>query len=87
MEGIKTYLEVINPYYLRHLTGKSAQFIHLFQECPHLSEEAFKRKICGEECSESYYRTLKSRTKKILQILAVFSSIKGASEAKKKYDN
>ena len=87
MEGIKAYLNVIDKRLLNKIEGKPKEFISLFQQQSYHSEDAFSRAFCGKKYNTSYYRTVKSRTKKALQILAIFSTIKGASEAKKNHDN
>ena len=86
MEALKSYLSVINPPLLRHLTGMPGEFIRLFREQTYLSEDIFKQQICGTKHSDSYYRELKSRTIKILQALAIISTPRGGSQVKKKYD-
>lgn len=87
METIKSYLAIIDPQLINQLSGKPAEFVRLLQQNKPETEEIFIQEICGKNKDKSYYQVLKSRTKKILQILAIFSTLKGASEAKKKLDN
>jgi len=86
MDGLKSYLSIINPSVLNGITGKSGEFIRLFQENEYLSEKAFAQKICGTNHNSKYYTNLKSKTKKILQALAIISTNTKDSSVKKKYD-
>lgn len=87
MEALKLYISLIEPRLLRHVKGKPGQFIALLREEIFFDETVFKQRICGTDFSPSYYRTLKSRTLKILQALVIISSSQGNSEVKKNYDN
>ena len=87
MEGLKSYLSIIDPGVLNGITGRPGEFIRLFQEYEYLSENAFAQKICGTKHSPKYYINLKSKTKKILQALAIISTNTKDSSVKKKYDS
>ncbi|MEM9824338.1 MAG: hypothetical protein AAF985_24850, partial [Bacteroidota bacterium] len=86
MDELNAYFSIIEPRLLNHVKGKPAQFIGLYLKQKYISEEAFKERICGKKQAKSYYSTLKTRTIKILQALAIISTPKGASIVKKKYD-
>jgi len=86
MDTLLMYISLIEPRLLRHVTGKPGQFITTLREETYLNEEAFQTRICGPKNSPSYYRTLKSRTLKIVQALAIISAQKGGSMVKKNFD-
>ena len=86
MESLKAYLNIVSPQLLTQIHGKPGQFLATFRQKNYLSEEAFIHEICGTKHNTNYYRELKSRTKKILQALAVVSTGKEDSLVKKKYD-
>ena len=71
MDTVLTYIALIEPRLLRHVTGKPGHFIAVLRSDTYLNEDAFCARICGEKNSPSYYRTLKSRTLKILQALGL----------------
>ncbi|MEL6637105.1 MAG: hypothetical protein AAFW73_23850 [Bacteroidota bacterium] len=86
MEGLLSYISIIDPRLLRHITGKPGDFIALLQEQNYISEEAFMRRVCGGEIDRKYYGGLKSRTISILQALAIISSPDSQNPVKKKYE-
>ena len=86
MKSLQAYISSIEPQLLRYITGKKAMLIRAVQEHNFVSEEALIEHICGKKRNRSYYYNLKSKTKKILQALAIVSNSKGESEVKKKLD-
>ncbi|MEM9821462.1 MAG: hypothetical protein AAF985_10335, partial [Bacteroidota bacterium] len=84
MDGLKSYLSIISPHLLNQVGGKSGQMIRLLREQHFLSEEVFKQRICQGKYEEAYYRSLKSKTIRILQALAIVSPPKDGSEVQKK---
>ncbi len=86
MEIIKSYLSIIDARLLKHITGRPGQFIELFCSREWLSEEAFIQQLNGKKYSRSNYWELKSRTVKILQLMALVSTPRGNSVVKNKYD-
>ncbi|MEM9918936.1 MAG: hypothetical protein AAF990_12620 [Bacteroidota bacterium] len=86
IEGLKSYFSTIDPRLFNHVSGKPRQFIDTFRSQLFLTEEAFKKRLCGDKFDEGYYRDLKSRTLRILQALVIISPSKGASIVKKKFE-
>ena len=85
MESIKSYLSVIDPRLLRHINGKTGEFLRIFQAKPYLDEAAFMAAMCTGKHSKKYYQNLKSKAIHMLQALAFISPPKGRSEVKKKF--
>ena len=86
MDSLKSYFSIIDPRLLSHVKGKTGEFIRIFQEQEYISEAAFRQRICGEKHNRNYYQELKTRTLRILQALAITSTLEGNSLVKKKYD-
>ncbi|MEM1319450.1 MAG: hypothetical protein AAGG75_04295 [Bacteroidota bacterium] len=87
MDAIKSYLSIIQPPLLQHITGKPGEFIRQFQQEKYLTEEAFIQTICKGKHDATYYRELKSRTLKLLQAMAIVSAPKGGNIVAKKIKN
>ena len=86
MDTLKAYFSSIDPHLFAHVSGKPRTFIRVFREQKFLSEEAFARKLCGENYDSGSYRRWKSQTLKILRALVFISATRGSSLVKKKYD-
>ena len=87
MEGLKSYLTVVEPHLLTTISGKVGDFIHTFQELNPINEEVFITQICNGKYDRAYYQNLKSKAKKLLQALAIISPSKGNSLVKKNMMN
>ncbi len=86
MEAIKSYLAIIDARLIGHVKGRPSEFIELFRSREWLSEEAFIQQLNGDNYSLENYWELKSRTLKILQLMALASTPRGNSIVKNKYD-
>jgi len=85
MEKIKVYVSAIDSQSLRFFSGKCRQFIELVKKGKK-SEKEITEIICEGKYDISYYRNIKSKSKKILQKLVIISASGGGSQVKKKYD-
>ena len=85
MNNLRTYLEIIDPRLLHHISGKPAELIQLLRKKPEKSEKELCTHICKGEKDRKYYLNLKSKTLKLLQGLAFVSVVRGESLVKKNF--
>ncbi|MFK8101935.1 MAG: hypothetical protein AB8G15_05415 [Saprospiraceae bacterium] len=86
MDTLQSYLSMVDSRLLHQLTGKTKEFIRVFQEENYISENAFMNRVCGERHKQRYYYYLKANTITILQAFAMVSRSTGVNTVQKKLD-
>jgi len=85
VEEVKTYIFIVDSFLLRQMNGRPAELVKLIQDKENQSEEEIIKSLCGNKYDRVYYANIKSRTIKILQVLAIISTSKKGSLTKKNF--